>query len=98
MDRNLVWGGVAIVALVTCAVTFLAAVKADTSVILLVVSGVILPLLAALGYGEIKANRQATETVRQQTNGNTTEMLSMIKDALNKLAQAQPIDDDPKKK
>jgi hypothetical protein len=77
-NKTLIWAGVAIIGIVTGAVTWLASIKADTSVILAVVGGVVIPILAALGYGELKANRQATETVQRQTNGSYTQVLDMM--------------------
>jgi hypothetical protein len=90
VDRTLVWAGVALVAIITGAATFLAAIKADTSVILTVVSVIVVPMLGAFGYSEIKALRQSTDHVRQQTNGNTTQMLDMLREVLNQ--QKKPPD------
>ena len=78
-NKNAIWAGVAIIAIATGAVTFLAAIKADTSVILTVVVGVVIPIMAALGYGELKANRTATENVQRQTNGSYTQVLDMMR-------------------
>ena len=78
-NKTAIWAGVAIVGIVTASVTFLAAIKADTNVVLTIVATVVVPLIGFLGYGELKANRQATENVQRQTNGSYTQVLDMMR-------------------
>lgn len=91
VDRNILIAGVTIVAMVTTAVTVLIALGKDTTALLTVIGLVVVPLLAALGYGKLQGIEQRQHQQQQQTNGTQTEMLSMIRDSLDKLARAEPI-------
>ena len=78
MDRTLIWAGVAIVFIVTSAVTVLAAMGKDTTALLAVIATVVVPLLAALGYSKLEGMRQSIDAVQRQTNGTQSRHLDMI--------------------
>lgn len=78
MDKTLIWAGVTIVGIVTAAVTVLAALGKDTTALLAVISAVVVPLLAALGYSKLEGMRQSIDAVQRQTNGTQSRHLDMI--------------------
>lgn len=94
MDRNTLIAGVSIVFIVTAAVTTLIALGKDTGALMTVIGLVVVPLLAALGIGKLGEIRASQQQVQHQTNGTQTRMLSMLENAMEKLAKAQPIDDE----
>jgi p-aminobenzoyl-glutamate transporter AbgT len=94
VEKHQLYALVSIVFIVTTACTILIAMGRDTGALLTLIGAVVVPILAALTYGEIKANRQATATVQQQTNGGQTKMMEIIEQQGRLLAQMQPPADD----
>src|SRR5688572_13724524 len=83
VDKTLIWAGVSVVLGVTICMTVLAAMGKDTAALMTVVTVVIVPLLAALGWGKLAGIERSTENVRQQTNGNATRQLELIENLAN---------------
>lgn len=80
MDRAVVIALTFVACFVVGCVTVLAAMKVDTTVILTVVSLVVIPVIATLGVAKIQEQTREIQAVKNHVNGNTTEMLAMIRD------------------
>lgn len=78
---KLTWPHVVVIGLVLAAVVTLAALGQDTSAL------VGLGTLLLAGIGLIAGQQQG---IREQTNGNTSELLRMVRDLANKVADMTP--------
>lgn len=82
MDRAVVIAVTVIACFVVGCVTVLAAMKVDIGGILAVVGIVVVPVLAALGIAKVQEQTREIQAVKTHVNGNTSEMLAMIRDQL----------------
>jgi hypothetical protein len=82
VDRAVVIAVTVIACFVVGCVTVLAALKVDIGGILAVVGIVVVPALAALGVAKIQEQTREIQAVKNNVNGNTSEMLAMIRDQL----------------
>lgn len=80
MDRAVVIAVTVIACFVVGCVTVLAAMKVDIGGILAVIGLVVVPVIAALGVAKLQEQTREIQAVRTHVNGNTSEMLSMIRD------------------
>ena len=80
VDRAVVVAVAVISCFVVGCVTVLAAMKVDIGGILAVVGIVVVPALAALGVAKLQEQTREIQAVKTHVNGNTSEMLSMIRD------------------
>lgn len=80
MDRAVIVALTVVACFVVGCVTLLGALKVDTNVILGVIGVVVVPVLTALVAGKLQENTREIQAVKTHVNGNTTEMLSMIRD------------------
>lgn len=78
---NRVWPAVVLALGTLTGVVVLAALHADTQVFLTALAAVVIPVLGALGYGQLAS-------VREQTNGALSQLLAMLQDAHRALAAA----------
>lgn len=82
MDRAVIVAITIIACFVTGCVSVLAALKVDIGGILAVIGIVVVPALAALGVAKIQEQTREIQAVKTHVNGNTSEMLAMIRDQL----------------
>jgi len=75
------WPAVALALGTLAGVVVLAALHADTSVFLTALAAVIIPVLGALGYGQLAQ-------VREQTNGTQSRLMTMLEESHRMLAAA----------
>ncbi len=77
----MVWPAVVLALGTLAGVVTLAAMHSDTSVFLTALAAVVVPVLGALGYGQIT-------TVKEQTNGALSQLLAMLQESHRMLAAA----------
>lgn len=80
MDRAVVVAVTIIACFVVGCVTVLAALHVDIGGILAVIGLVVVPIIAALGVAKIQEQTREIQAVKGHVNGNTSEMLAMIRD------------------
>lgn len=88
-NRTAIWAAASVVAILMLCVTVLAAMGKDTTPILTVVAVVVVPVLGGLGYSKINGLERTTEAVRQQTNGNQTQQMDLIREMVRQVMAQQ---------
>jgi hypothetical protein len=90
MNQHLVWPGVVLVGIGAACATIMALAHVDPSVIITVLTLLVVPVLAAMISAKQAETGATVQAVKEQTNGNTTALLQIIREQSNQLAAAAP--------
>lgn len=92
VNKTAMFVAAGVVCFVVLCLTVLSFAGKDTRDFFLIVGSVVTPLLLALGAAKLQELKTQNEHIKQQTNGNTSQLMDMIRQlAMEKQAQ-QPTD------
>lgn len=81
LDKHLLWGGVAVIAIVMTAFTALTLMHVDATPLMNAVALIIMPIVSVLFLGaKVDKVAKQNETIQQQVNGHMGTVLAKIPD------------------
>lgn len=92
VNKTAMYVSAGVVCFVVLCLTVLSYSNKDTRDFFLIVGSVVTPLLLALGAAKLQELKTQNEHIKQQTNGNTSQMMDMLREALLDKRSQQPPD------
>lgn len=90
MNSHIVWPAAGLTALTIIAATIMAIAGVPVAVIVTIMGLVAMPVITTMIAAKQAETGATVQQVKEQTNGNMTQLLTMVRDMSTQLAAAQP--------